>query len=165
MQVAQTIRTWHQIGLGEQVDKSDIFFRFIATWVAFNAIYCSQSSARGCNLATTYDVDQVSEFARNQEVITRHLHLLSVDPDYHSAVHVLADRGVAKPTTPRKCPRRQITDIKNAEQVLLCVYQVRCNLFHGRKTPDVGRDRALVKAAYTILIKSIGPYVDDVGND
>jgi hypothetical protein len=162
MQVAQTIRTWHQIGLGEQVDRSDVFFRFIATWVAFNAIYCSRSAAQGCDLERTHDAKHVSGFASDPEVIARHVQLLSVDPEYHSAVHVLADEGVAKLISTRRCSRQNITCVEDAKQVLLCVYQVRCNLFHGQKTPDSGRDRSLVNAAYTILIRIIRPCVDDV---
>lgn len=164
MRAAQTIRTWHQIGIGEPVERSDVFVRFIATWVAFNAIYCSRTADNGCDLDTATDSDQVSEFANDPEVVARHLQLLRTDPEYCSAVMVLADQGVGKPVSRHRRPlRRLIRSPENAEEVLMCVYQVRCNLFHGQKTPDSPKDRSFVKAAYQILINIIEPYVEHAG--
>lgn len=43
----------------------------------------------------------------------------------------------------------------NWEQVLRTIYQVRCNLFHGEKSPQSFRDRDLVFAADLILARFI----------
>ena len=42
-------------------------------------------------------------------------------------------------------------DIRRTQCLLLTLYQVRCNLFHGSKSPEFMRDRTLVKDAAIIM--------------
>ena len=41
--------------------------------------------------------------------------------------------------------------LKRIQCILLTLYQVRCNLFHGSKDPDYPRDRELIREAATIM--------------
>jgi hypothetical protein len=45
MQLSEIIRVWYSLATGGDVDRSDVFFRFIALWVAFNALYASRHSS------------------------------------------------------------------------------------------------------------------------
>jgi hypothetical protein len=60
----------------------------------------------------------------------------------------------------RPAVRRQIRRVDNLTEVLSCVYQVRCNLFHGSKAPGNARDESLVEAGYVIISKLIEPLLD-----
>lgn len=57
---------------------------------------------------------------------------------------------------------KSIDDIKNFGEVLEVIYQIRCNAFHGKKSPDENRDMLLVSLAYKALIK---PYESTLAND
>lgn len=52
-------------------------------------------------------------------------------------------------------------DPENLTEVLLCVYQMRCNLFHGGKLPGNPRDEALAEAGHAIVSGLIEPYLAD----
>lgn len=41
MELDEIIRKWYRLASGEDVERDDVFFRFIAVWVAFNALYTS----------------------------------------------------------------------------------------------------------------------------
>jgi hypothetical protein len=45
----------------------------------------------------------------------------------------------------------QIASQNSAAQVITYIYQVRCNLVHGGKTPDSRRDRALCGASANVI--------------
>ena len=46
-----------------------------------------------------------------------------------------------------------LSDISNFKEVIKFIYQVRCNLFHGGKNPNIERDKELVKYSGLILEK------------
>jgi len=150
MDLDDIIQTWYTLASGGNVERSDIFFRFVAVWVAFNALYTSRHSDE------TGDWDQVRSFAGEPEAIDRHRRLLNEDAEYGAAIALLRDRGVY---SSNRNQRRSITNPTNLTQVASCVYQVRCNLFHGGKAPGNPRDERLVHASYVIVSKLIAPYL------
>jgi hypothetical protein len=77
---------------------------------------------------------------------------LRTDGDYREAVRYLEDWPPANPERSRR-----IGDTGDLEQVLLCVYQVRNNLFHGGKMPDSSRDGRIVRESFTIVSKILRP--------
>jgi hypothetical protein len=77
---------------------------------------------------------------------------LRTDGDYREAVRYLEDWPPANPERSRR-----IGDTGDLEQVLLCVYQVRNNLFHGGKMPDSSRDGRIVRESVTIVSKILRP--------
>jgi hypothetical protein len=150
MELSAIIRTWHTLATGGDIDRSDVFFRFIALWVAFNALYASRHSS------DIGDWDQVRSFSGDPDAVDRHRELVRTDRDYDKAINVLAQHGV------RDLNRgavRRIRNRQNLTEVLSCVYQVRCNLFHGGKTPESPRDATLVEACHTVVLKLIEPLV------
>jgi hypothetical protein len=152
MSLDNIIQTWYRLARGEDVERSDIFFQFVAIWVAFNALYSS----------TAYDdagdFNQVRTFAGIAEVIDRHRKLLDENAQYSSAIQVLQSHGVRDLSSGIV---RRIDNPRNLTRVASCVYQVRCNLFHGGKAPGNTRDEKLVKASYIIVTKLIEPFLNE----
>jgi hypothetical protein len=152
MRLSEIIMTWHKLASGGQVDQTDIFFRFVSIWIAFNGLYTSRHSR------DTGDWDQVRSFAGDSDAVDRHRQLLKTDEEYRRAIEVLRERGVGNVNRP--AIRRHIRRVDNLTEVLSCVYQVRCNLFHGGKAPGNPRDENLTEASYIIVSKLIEPLLD-----
>lgn len=145
-EIDRHIFEWYRLSNGEAINQSDPFFRFVAAWVAFNAFYSSRMYDE------VGDWNQVRAYAGEPEVVDQHRNLLNEDRDYADAVDVLKEEGVYDTATQR---HRSIRDARNLIQVASCLYQVRCNLFHGGKAPGNMRDRRLVTAAYTITSRLV----------
>ena len=142
-EVLDITRQWYSSAVAEHTIPNDEIARFMALWIGFNALY-----ALKCD-ATEGDRAQVQALA--SWTPARDLHAANLrerSGKYRAAVLSLAERGVYDF---RKRRRVEITDVADLEQVLDAVYQVRCNLFHGHKTPVHLRDRRLVQAALLIV--------------
>jgi hypothetical protein len=133
-------RQWYTISTTGQVEDNNVFFRFISIWIAFNALYNARYGGG--------DKDKVKQFARATESINDHLLLLNSDPEYKQAVSVLKSIGVLDISRRR---REEILDERVLEQVLMCVYTARNNLFHGDKSPENPRDEAVAAVSCTII--------------
>ena len=145
-EIDKHIGEWYRLSIGQTVDQSDTFFRFVAVWVAFNAFYSSR-------MKKEYgDRKQVMAYARESDVIDLHSKLLKEDQYYKNAVCVLKGKGVYNTSDKRRC---SIDKIENLSQVAQCIYQVRCNLFHGGKAPTDLRDQSLVDASYIITSRIV----------
>jgi hypothetical protein len=153
--IQSIINNWSKLSKGEQLKDTDfnLFIKFISLWVTFNAIYeLTCSSVRG-------DRYKVRAFSKLIEAQAMHIELMS-DLSYKQAVGILAEQGILK--LPNRSSRQEISDINNLEEVMLCVYQVRCNLFHGGKTPENPRDTEVVEAAYRIVGTLIEPFIQKI---
>lgn len=153
MELDEIIGTWYKLaskGTVEAEENSNSFFKFIAVWVAFNALYASRYSSESGDRA------QVMRFAGEPEVIDAHRQLVSENESYLEAINTLKNRGVGNM---RGGGRRNISNPGNLNEVLGCVYQVRCNLFHGGKAPGNPRDERLVEASYIITSNLIAPFI------
>ncbi len=153
MEVADIVQKWYTLASGGDIDRGDVFFRFVAVWVAFNALY---TSLYGDEVG---DFNQVRSFSGSPKAIDRHRELISNDVDYLAAINTLKERGVLDLS--RRNWRRQIRDLNNLTEVASCLYQVRCNLFHGGKMPDNPRDERLVEAGFVIVSKLIQPFLSN----
>ncbi len=83
------IDTWYGVATGTGISKGTIhntYFRFMALWVAFNALYDSRASFVG-----QQDWQQIDEFAKADEAKTRHRGLLQSNFEYREAVAYLRD--------------------------------------------------------------------------
>lgn len=145
-EIDRHILEWYRLSTGEAIDQTDLFFRFVAAWVAFNAFYSSRMHGE------VGDLRQVMAYARQPEIVDQHRKLLEDDQDYTDAVVILKEKGVYDTATSK---RRWIRNIRDFTDVASCLYQVRCNLFHGGKAPGSMRDRQLVEAAYKITSRLV----------
>lgn len=153
--IQNIINNWSKLSKGEQLEEADfdLFVKFISLWVTFNAVYeLTCSSVRG-------DRAKVSAFSKLSEAQEIHIELMG-NQAYKHAVDILAERGIL--ILPGRNSRQEISDINNLDEVMLCVYQVRCNLFHGGKTPEDPRDTEVVGAAYTIVDTLIEPFIQKI---
>lgn len=123
-------------------DDQGIFMRFIALWVAFNAVYVSR-----------YDGDSVAtELSKIQQMACKltdfHRSHLARDHDYSAAVYAMSRRSVYNAMAGIEFRFNNPHSIRN---VLKHIYYVRNNLFHGRKVPSEHHDRVLVSNGVVVL--------------
>lgn len=125
------------------VDPSDPFVRFIAIWISFNALYEN-------NLPAEKEWQQIDAIAQRADLVASHSALLAFPSatSYRDAITVLETGGVHSVRTGKQ---RTIDSQRKLASVLGCIYQIRCNLFHGGKHRDDDRDRQLSEAGFTII--------------
>lgn len=75
-------------------------------------------------------------------------------PLKEDSLHELYSIGKVKDLRPRHDgTERHLSNPDNFEEVILFIYQVRCNLFHGGKRPDDSNDIRLVNFSADLLYK------------
>jgi hypothetical protein len=156
VEIERIVQEWYRLASGGNIEREDAFFRFIAVWVAFNAVYTSYYTSKRPRLPG--DKKQVMFFSESSDKAReRHRKLISTDKHYQEAVGYLKARGVSDASG--RFEPQEINDETNLKEVLLCVYQVRCNLFHGGKMPSNARDSGLADAGYVVISKLVQPYL------
>jgi len=78
--------------------------------------------------------------------------LMKLDKEFVKSVKELKNECPVhdmRPSHTTDC--KTITDVHNFGEVLDVIYSIRCNLFHGQKSPDEDRDMKLVMFSYRIL--------------
>src|SRR5712664_1724067 len=128
------------------------FMRFMTAWIGLNALYAEESQT------VDGDRNQVRAFARDDRLLRAHCDLMRDEllPDYARSVDVLAARGVRNLRNNRVC---KLGGDRPLVDVLDCIYQVRCNCFHGGKHQADRRDRDLVTASFVIVINLLGMHL------
>ena len=134
----------------------DSVARFMMHWIAFNWIYCNSGPR-----SEKRQIERLCEM--------RYEDLRRYDPFSDAAsievfmrLPVLDGRGASHrhddPRRPSEMDPWQLHEaIRNCQGLeriqclLLAIYQVRCNLFHGSKDPDDMRDLELVRSSATIM--------------
>jgi hypothetical protein len=146
---------WLERSIGLTVETNlgtDPFLRFMYAWVGFNALYADKESTVGG------DRNQVRSFAGDAHLVQIHKTLLRGDHvlEYPQSVDVIAERGVTNLRNGHVCTIRKS---KPLPDVLECIYQVRCNCFHGGKEAGNARDRALVTASFVVVANLLSHYM------
>jgi hypothetical protein len=134
-------------------------------WMAFNTLYN----------AVREDGDSEKEAIR--EVILRYFDahqanicLSTLDTYVQDLIHLPPGDDRLDPTDPRYRQNstrlieemNRISDpVRRLSNLMLIVYQVRCNLLHGSKDPVIMRDQELVKSC-TPILKSVIPMLADI---
>ena len=133
----ELIQKWHELATTDPAIQDNAFFKFVATWVAFNAFYAEMFPE-----LSGQDRNQVEKYSDLPETKKIHLALLK-DQQYKAAVLFFCMQGVRDLAKPR--------DLYDTQTIFKQVYKVRCNLFHGGKLPKNPRDYSLVENAYIIV--------------
>jgi hypothetical protein len=132
------VRNWFERGRNKN---ETTFDRFLYTWIALNAAL----SARFPRVQG--DRAKVRAFAR--ELAPHWQGWLREDQPLRAAASALE---AASPIYEEPSRRRTtIVHSSNADSVILGVYAVRNNLFHGAKQFDALRDHALVRHSATVV--------------
>jgi hypothetical protein len=140
----ELVQGWFDRG---QLPRVSTFDRFIYTWIALNAAL----SARFAMILG--DTDKVVELA--EELRPHRRRWLERDPELREAAHELEAQSPILDERPRRDgrPRSRRVVAGDPRSVLLGVYAVRNNLFHGAKYFDSTRDHVLVRASTAIVVR------------
>lgn len=147
----QLIQTWYGVAAGQEIHSSELndpYFRFMAAWVGFNALYTSKPWA-----FKKTDRKQIELYSQQDDNQGRHDALMENDIEYQQAVQHL-----------KTCVTSyKIRNERALKEVMNSVYRVRNNLFHGRKWPGNLEDISLVEASYVIVSKLmlIEPFLNE----
>lgn len=141
----EIVECWYDIATRGSWDMASLeaFFRFTAVWIAFNAIYSERYPKRSVGGS---ERNQVKAFAKDSNA--KHRQLFSEDQKYCEAVGYIKKDGVVNLVS---SAREEIKDAENAEEVLSCIYTIRCNFIHGEKSPGQIRDRKLVESGHYVI--------------
>lgn len=137
---------WYQYGLKSG---DDFFMRFMMHWIGFNWLY----NQIGGSDERTKIKDYYNQNRKKFDKVDS-FNLTDINVFLEGAVFDVA----------KGCPHtRDYEKLKeyNVEALLMTLYQVRCNLFHGSKSLRVKRDRELVRASANILEKYMEALVTD----
>lgn len=128
----------------------DAFEPFIYCWIAFNGWYA-------CMFSLTTDRDCVMRVARDPDISIIFKKLLE-DAEFRKVADKFRQRWpIPKLRRKRSGPSRTDevspeSDL-NLENVLLQIYQVRNNLFHGGKSVSRQNDQDLVFFSFRLLVR------------
>lgn len=134
---------WYERGKQE----SDPFYKFICYWISFNALYGSSKGVSERKQIENY----VEKILKGKKIEIKQNDTLTffytpikdlrkprkMDSDTSDCVKILKDENC-------KSWERLLN-------LLLCVYQARCNLFHGDKLPVDYRDQEVAKNSAKVL--------------
>lgn len=137
---------WYRHGLKTG---DDYFMRFMMHWIGFNWLYNQiDGSDERTKIKKYYDQNR-NKFDK-------------VDPFSMPDIDVFIEGAVfdAAKGMPRFGDYERLKKY-SVEALLLTIYQVRCNLFHGSKSLHIPRDRELVRASANILEKYMRALVAD----
>jgi hypothetical protein len=118
------------------------FMRFIALWIAFNAVYVS----RFTGAVTKTELEKIRQIAPT--LSGHHDEHLRSDIHYKEAVVYFVRHDIYN------CQMDCSFEFKNHQNVKQCLtylYYIRNNLFHGRKVPSRVHDYMLVQYAGHVL--------------
>jgi hypothetical protein len=138
----ELVRNWFDRG---QNQNENTFDRFIYTWIALNAALAARfASTRG-------DKAKVRELGR--EIAGRWERWLDLDAVLREAAISLQQQSPIYREPPGEDGQREEVEVvsDDAVSVMLGIYAIRNNLFHGAKQFDAMRDHELVQASTRVL--------------
>jgi hypothetical protein len=150
-EIKNLVKVWHE----KAKEERDIFTKFVFLWFCFNAWLAYQ---------TNEDTDRgMVECLKRKDPSVSDI-VYEYDRAFGSGwfkERIQELKGLAPIDDPRG--RRtlvNINDISNFDEICEAIYRIRCNLFHGGKTPSGDRDKKLVKVTGDILEKWVGNLVN-----
>ena len=152
--------------------KYDYFDRFITLWISFNCYFVSGLHDKACNRISIQNKNETIKCKRFEPSEADYLKVLIDTPKYKCIYLNLIENSddfvnklelfkefiqrndykgmVADLRSERrkKSHAKKFSNINNFKQFIFVTYQIRCNLFHGNKSPFIGRDTELVKLIF-----------------
>jgi hypothetical protein len=138
--VRATIGWWKNLGS----DQADPFMKFFMFYVCLDAWMTTSSGANS-------DRRKLAWLITTDNPLKEHWATIATGQKFRSWLNGLAKIGTVKDMTPGSHDYKKLNDIADFEQVILFIYQIRCNLFHGGKSPVNKNDRRLVSLSAKIL--------------
>lgn len=143
----KTLISWWKV-LGR--DQHDPFMKFFMFYVCLDAWMTAESGM-------DKDEDKLDWLINTDNDLKRHWDGIKNGPQFQSWLNGLLKVGQVDDMRPSKQGNRVVTlsDTSDFGQVIHFIYQVRCNLFHGAKSPVNSNDKNLVEWSAKILEKWI----------
>ncbi len=132
----------------------DVFSKFVFLWFCFNAwlAYHSQKVTDSDMIAwLKRPSSDNSDLKKSYQMLTH--------PHFKEVLKVLAILSPIHDPRPRG-KKIEIKDVNDFPNIVDAIYQIRCNLFHGRKEANVDRDRNLVQLSGEILFYWVGSLIN-----
>lgn len=147
---------WYNFG----IEHNDPFFvKFVALWMAFNERFSLIKRPKSSKEENYHDYSErtkINIYCENNEKIIESVHQLVWTSPF---IKIFLESGVKDMragylTKDNENDFKKLTREEGIEQskaLFQTIYQVRCNLFHGSKSPDDKRDINLVRCAGEIM--------------
>lgn len=142
----ELIRRWFE----KSKRQRNAFDRFISLWISFNAFYAAEHLRES-------ERQQLNNI--NNDYKNFFVELTRSNPKYFQDFKTYIEtktknagfiQDLRFPIGQEKHKRRY-ANLGSLCEYLDCVYQVRCNLFHGGKNLEDGQDQEIVSRAYSSL--------------
>jgi hypothetical protein len=141
------IKRW----LEKSKDEENSFDRFISLWISFNAFYAAEhllesENQQITNIKNEYKrlfAELTSDSPESFEAFKDYIETKPQNTGFIQDLRYQVDKEKHK---------KRYQSIGSLCEYLDCVYQVRCNLFHGGKNLEDGQDQKIVSRAYDSLL-------------
>lgn len=128
-------------------NETDTFDKFNNLWISFNNFYSSRRSISDRMKISEFITDHITEIKAN-EILSS----CNKEISYLVSIPVIDMRGSGHDTTQNITSfLNSTTNIEKIKQILIIIYQVRCNVMHGDKSPTRDRDIQLCESSAKIL--------------
>ena len=157
----EIVKSWYTRAITPRSESYDYFDKFISLWVSFNCYFVSEHYV------------ELNEKHKKEPSERQHIDFIAVNPGYNTiysellteskfSTHIDEMLSLLKTVTQYKgkvadmrpdkmenedCAK-EFTDKTSFSQFINVVYQVRCNLFHGNKSPYDDGDIRIVEAFF-----------------
>ncbi len=140
--VKSLISWWKVLGR----DQTDPFMKFFTFYMCLDAWMTAESGE-------DKDGDKLNWLINTPNDLSRHWDGIKNGAQFQSWLNGLLKESPIDDMRPSMQGRRQVTltDTSEFGQVIRFIYQIRCNLFHGSKSPVNRRDERLVSLSGKIL--------------
>lgn len=169
-QSIQIVKTWFDKAKSG-VESHKYFDGFISLWVSFNCFFVAEfySEAKTqSRRSEPSERDYLKIIYTKQEYETKYLELLN-NQDFRNKinkfynylngesyiVHFKGKVADMRPNHQTESKAQPFENINNFEQFIMVVYQIRCNLFHGNKSPHNDGDVQLVESIFETFLMFI----------
>ena len=137
---------WYRYGLEKN---DDAIVKFMMHWIAFNWLYseCRRSSK-------SYESEAIEKYCeKNYGKLSKFdaFHSPAIAVFLEKPVHDVFKGTITADGTARYNSLIYDSGLKQLTSLIMTIYHVRCNLFHGSKSLIIPRDVELVRASSIIL--------------
>jgi hypothetical protein len=138
--------TWWKI---QGLRQTDPFIKFFMLYMCLDAWITSESEEEK-------DSKKLDWLINNENDLKKYWEEVKCGEQFQSWLNGFLQRGVVYDMRPKhRGEFISLTNTDNFSQVVRFIYQIRCNLFHGEKSPVDSNDKQLVGWAGNILGKWI----------
>lgn len=141
--------SWFEKGKGE----TDCFASFIYYWIAFNALYYNNAGGERSQIKRFVENEYNNAFDNAFDSILE-LPAVAIFKAPIVNLHPPRSRSSSRVNTSTEAAIVADGSKTSAERLvnlMLCVYQARCNLFHGEKGANDYRDQEIANAASNVM--------------